>query len=50
MYKYLEGHRDEDHLSAAMWNIQAIIHTEELIERGLMPLELNDFPTYLRKE
>lgn len=47
MYRYLEGHRDEDHLAAAMWNIQGIIHTEEMIERGLLPRELHDLPNYL---
>ena len=27
-----------------------MIHTEELIERGLLPKELNDLPNYLKKE
>jgi hypothetical protein len=47
MYKFLEGHRDEDHLAAAMWNVHAMIHTEEMIARGLLPKELNDMPNYL---
>lgn len=44
LYKWLEGHRDEDHLSAAAWNVQCIMHTLEMIERGLLPQELDDTP------
>jgi hypothetical protein len=50
LYKHLEGMRDEDHLAAAIWNIGAMIHTEELIERELLPKELSDLPNYLQKE
>lgn len=49
IFKFIEGHRDEDHLAAAMWNIAATIHIEEMIERGLLPKELNDLPNYLKK-
>ena len=45
--KYLEGHRDEDHLAAARWNIGGMIHVEEMIQRGLLPAELNDLPNFL---
>lgn len=45
--KYMEGHRDEDHLAAARWNIAAIIHIEEMIRRGKMPNTLNDLPNYV---
>lgn len=44
---FLEGHRDEDHLAACLWNIAALIHTEEMVRRGLLPKELNDLPSYL---
>lgn len=47
MYAYLEGHRDEDHLAAARWNIGALIHTEEMVKRGGLPRELADMPNYL---
>lgn len=47
LYKHLEGHRDEDHLAAAMWNLHGMIHTEEMVGRGLLPAELNDLPNYL---
>jgi hypothetical protein len=50
LYKHLEGQRDEDHLAAAIWNVGAMIHTEELIERELLPKELNDLPNYLEQE
>ena len=47
LMKYLEGHRDEDHLAAARWNIGGMIHVEEMIGRGLLPGELADLPNYL---
>ena len=33
LFKYLEGHNDEDHATAAAWNLLAIIQTEEMIKR-----------------
>ena len=36
--------QDEDHLSAAFWNIHCLIHTEEMIKRGKLPETLNDLP------
>jgi hypothetical protein len=45
--KFLEGHRDEDHLAAAAWNIHAMIHTEEMVKRGNLPAELNDLVSFL---
>ena len=50
IYKHLEGLRDEDHLAAGAWNLLAAIHTEEMIERGLLPKELDDRPNYQKKE
>lgn len=50
IYQYVEGLRDEDHLAQAAWNIFAAIHFEEMIERGLLPKELNDLPNYQPKE
>jgi len=47
--RFLEGHRDEDHLAAARWNIGALMHTEEMVKRGRLPVELNDLPNYLPK-
>jgi hypothetical protein len=47
LYKHLEGWRDEDHLSAAVWNVMVMIHTEEMVRRGLLPDWLNDLPDYV---
>ena len=44
--KYQQGLRDEDHLAAIMFNAMALIHYEEMIERGVLPAELNDMPVY----
>lgn len=47
LFRYLEGLRDEDHLSAAAWNVLAMIHQEEAIARGnLTPELLNGLPDY----
>lgn len=46
LMKYQQGLRDEDHLAAIMFNAMALIHYEEMIERGLLPAELNDMPCY----
>lgn len=50
LFKFLEGHRDEDHLIAAIWNLQALLHIEEMINRGLLPKDLYDLPNYLPKQ
>lgn len=47
--KHVEGHRDEDHLAAAVWNLEGVIHTETMIMRGLLPVSLDDRPNYLPK-
>ncbi len=48
--KLIQGYKDEDHATAAVWNIMAYIHTEEMIERGKLPRELNDMINYLKEE
>lgn len=47
MNQYLEGKRDEDHLAMAAWNIIGLIHTEEMIRRGVLPSSLNNLPSYI---
>lgn len=47
---FKEGLRDEDHLSAVVWNIFCIIHTEEMIRRGKLPKSLDDLPSYVGGE
>jgi hypothetical protein len=44
--KYMMGYRDEDHLAAARWNIAALMHTELMIARGVLPKSLNDLPVF----
>jgi hypothetical protein len=44
--KFQQGLKDEDHLAAIMFNAMALIHYEEMIERGILPAELNDMPNY----
>jgi hypothetical protein len=47
LFNYLEGRRDEDHLSAAAWNVLAMVHQEEAISRGVLSPELlNGLPDY----
>jgi hypothetical protein len=46
LMKFQQGLKDEDHLAAIMFNAMALIHYEEMIERGVLPASLNDMPTY----
>lgn len=39
---YVGGDRVEDHLTAAVWNLFAFIYTEEMVNQGKLPAELND--------
>lgn len=48
LFKFLEGHRDEDHLIAAIWNLQALLHIEEMVKRGILSEDLLDLPTYIK--
>ena len=51
LYQWLagDGEQDsEDHLGAAMFNVMALIHTEEMIERGLLPVDLDNRPSPMR--
>ncbi|HUU93700.1 MAG TPA: dATP/dGTP diphosphohydrolase domain-containing protein [Phycisphaerae bacterium] len=44
--QYREGLRDEDHLAAAACNIMFLLHTEEMVDRALLPDSLDDIPRY----
>jgi len=46
-YQYLSGCRKEDHLSAIIFGSMVLIHTEEMIKRGVLPAELDDLPRYV---
>lgn len=50
IYKHLEGYRDEPNMAQAAWNIIAYIHTATMIERGILPEELNDLPNHISTE
>ncbi|MEN6367678.1 MAG: dATP/dGTP diphosphohydrolase domain-containing protein [Thermoguttaceae bacterium] len=50
LMRFQQGKKDEDHLAAIMFNAMAIIHYEEMIERGILPAELNDMPNYTAKK
>jgi len=47
---FQEGRKDEDHLAAIACNIMFIIHTEEMVERDMLPEELAFNPNYIQKE
>lgn len=46
LFQYLEGQRDEDHLAAAAFNVMGLMHTEEMVKRGVLPKMLADLPNY----
>lgn len=43
-FQYLDGARDEDHLSHAVFNLLGLIELEHRIADGKLPAELNDLP------
>lgn len=45
--QYHEGMEDEDHLAQATWNLLALLHTEEMMKRGILTPELDDLPSYM---
>ena len=44
--QYLDGDREEDHLSQALWNLAAAMHCEEMIFCWLLPKSLDNRPVY----
>lgn len=46
--EYMLGDRQEDHLSAILFNIGAIMHHEYYINRGSLPHSLDDRPAIRR--
>jgi len=49
-FQYLEGKRDEDHAGQAAWNLLCLIHTEEMMARGVLPKSLDDLPNHIEKK
>lgn len=48
--QFIEGHKDEDHLGQAIWNLCGLLHIQEMIARGILGKELDDLPNYLGKD
>lgn len=46
MNQFMMGETDEDHLAHCAFNLDAIMHGQEMIRRGLWPAEYNDLPDY----
>lgn len=46
-FMHLEGHRDEDHLAAVIWNASGLIYNEEMVTRGKLDHALLDLPDYV---
>jgi len=45
---WLEKEDTEDHLAAFGWNTMSTMHTIEMVNRGMLPEELNDIPATYR--
>lgn len=46
---YEQGDLSEDHLAQLGWNVDALLHFEELIKIGLLPGSLDDLPRYKQR-
>jgi len=48
LLKFQQGDSSEDHLAAIFCNCMFIIHTMEMVRRGILPPSLLDMPKYRR--
>ncbi len=46
MNKFDQGDASEDHLAAIRFNVDGIMHGQEMIKRGVWPKEYDDLPSY----
>ena len=46
LLQWLQGDAEEDHLAAIVFGAQALMHYREMIDRGLLPAELDDMPRW----
>ena len=46
LMKYMQHDMSEDHLAAIAVNASFLMHYDAMIERGILPKELNDLPEY----
>lgn len=44
--QFMMGDTDEDHIAHCAFNLDAIMHGQEMIKRGIWPAEYGDLPTY----
>jgi len=44
------GITDENHLSAAIWNLVGIMFTLAMVKAGLLPAELDDRPVHMKPD
>lgn len=44
--QFMMGDMEEDHLAHCSFNLDAIMHGQEMIKRGLWPKEYDDLPRY----
>lgn len=47
--QFMLGESDEDHLAHCAFNLDAIMHGQEMLRRGVWPAEYNDLPDYTVK-
>lgn len=48
--EFHEGMVDEDHLAAVIFNVSGLIHTQEMIKRGIISKKLDDLPNYIKRK
>ena len=46
LLKYQQGDTSEDHMAAIMCNAMFIMHTEDMMDRSVLPIDLDDMPVY----
>lgn len=46
MNQFMQGDNSEDHIAQCTWNLEAIMHGQEMIRRGIWPETYNDLPQY----
>ena len=44
--EYKMGMIDEDHVAQAAWNLFSVMHYQEMIDKGILPKELDDMYKY----
>lgn len=44
--QFMLGETDEDHLAHCAFNLDALMHGQEMLKRGTWPTEYNDLPNY----